>query len=123
MFLRFAAHSVDERTSREIGLFTALYRLETAGSLSNYETSWFGEQERWFNEHLQKPSGLTTPAAVLWFKSTATEHITRMRALVELLEHKDVPVVVLETDKPGYIVYEDDHQIAAVPFARETFRP
>ncbi|HZS57690.1 MAG TPA: hypothetical protein VFA43_00370 [Gemmatimonadaceae bacterium] len=43
-----------------------------------------------------------------------------MRQLVTLLEHKDVAVEELRTDKPGYIVYEDEHQVAAVPFS-ETF--
>jgi len=50
-----------------------------------------------------------------------TEHITRMRALAALLDHKDTPVAAFETDKPGYVVYEDEHQVAAIPFGRETF--
>ena len=27
----------------------------------------------------------------------------------------------LRTEKPGYIVYEDEHQVAAMPFAQEAF--
>ena len=44
-----------------------------------------------------------------------------MRALAALLEHKDTAVDVIESDRPGYVIYEDEHQIAAVPFVRETF--
>jgi len=58
----------------------------------------------------------------MWFKSTATEHIARMRALAELLDHKDMTVATFESEKPGYVLYEDEHQVAAIPFARETFR-
>jgi hypothetical protein len=45
-----------------------------------------------------------------------------MRELVALLVHKDVPVEELRTERPGYIVYEDEHQIAAEPFMQETLR-
>lgn len=39
-----------------------------------------------------------------------------MHALVELLRSKDVVVEVAVSDRPGYIVYEDEHQVAAEPF-------
>ena len=45
-----------------------------------------------------------------------------MRALAELLDHKDMTVATFESEKPGYVLYEDEHQVAAIPFARETFR-
>jgi hypothetical protein len=105
-----------------MGLFTILYRLEKAGRLAEYESVWFEEQERWFNEHLAKPEPLQDPKAILWFKASALEHIGRMRALAALLEHKDTHVDVVESDRPGYVIYEDEHQVAAVPFARETFQ-
>jgi hypothetical protein len=122
MYLRFAVHATDEDSRRETGLFTVLYRLRDTGHLSADETTWFDEQERWFRRHLKRPKDLKEPLAIMWFKATAAEHIARMRALAALLEHKDTLVAVFETEKPGYLVYEDDHQVAAIPFARETFR-
>lgn len=59
--------------------------------------------------------------AISWLKLSATEHVAHMRQLVALLEHKDIAVEEFLTDKPGYIVYEDDHQVAAIPFTNETF--
>lgn len=44
-----------------------------------------------------------------------------MRELVALLEHKAIVVEELRTDRPGYVVYEDEHRVAAVPFGAETF--
>jgi hypothetical protein len=44
-----------------------------------------------------------------------------MRELVTLLEYKDILVEELRTSKRGYILYEDEHQIAAIPFEHETF--
>jgi hypothetical protein len=68
-----------------------------------------------------RPPDLNEPMAILWFKDTATEHISRMRALCALLEHKDIAVDVIQTEKPGDIIYEDALQVAAIPYVRETF--
>lgn len=40
-----------------------------------------------------------------------------MREMVLLLEHHDVPIRMVKTTRPGYVVYEDEFQIVAVPFA------
>jgi len=122
MFLRFAVHDRDENSRRGKGVFTALYGLADTHMLSDYELTWFDEQEAWFRTHLKRPKGITSsPTAILWFKDSATEHISRMRALCALLEHKDIAIAYFETLRPGRIVYEDDHQVAAIPYVRETF--
>jgi hypothetical protein len=54
---------------------------------------------------------------VCWFKSSATQHIGRIHEMVYILEQHNVYVRVLKTDRPGYIVYEDEHQVVAEPFA------
>ena len=78
---------------------------------------------RWFDEQLREPSRLARSrnsrakkVAISWFKESATEHIQRMRDLVAMLQAHGVAVEVVRTERPGYIVYEDDHQIAAEPF-------
>jgi hypothetical protein len=43
-----------------------------------------------------------------------------MRELVALLEHKSLAVEELRTERPGYLVYEDEYQVAAMPFEGET---
>ena len=52
-----------------------------------------------------------------WFKPSATQHIARIREMVCILEQHGVFVHVFKTDRPGYIVYEDEFQIVAEPFA------
>jgi hypothetical protein len=52
---------------------------------------------------------------------SAVEHVSRMRQLASPLHHKGITVEELRTTKPGYVVYEDDFQIAAMPFNNETF--
>jgi len=40
-----------------------------------------------------------------------------MHEMVALLKHHDLPVRMIKTARPGYVVYEDEFQIVAVPFA------
>jgi len=122
-FVRFVTAHNHPNSDEPRGLFSALYDLERQTALSPAELAWFHEQEAWFNAHLRKPDRLArsarpnaTARALSWFRDTATEHITRMRALAALLQSKDVAVDVIMTDRPGYIVYEDEHQVAAEPF-------
>jgi hypothetical protein len=55
--------------------------------------------------------------AISWFKDTAHEHLARVRELVAILEHHGISVRMLKTNRVGYIVYEDEFQIVAEPFA------
>jgi hypothetical protein len=57
--------------------------------------------------------------AISWFKASARNHVRRLYELVECLESHGVTVRRVLTDRPGYVVYEDPYQVAAVPF-RET---
>ncbi len=40
-----------------------------------------------------------------------------MHEMVAVLKHHDVPVHMIKAARPGYVVYEDEFQIVAVPFA------
>lgn len=128
MFIRFVVSAHDEDSRLPKGIFTALYELEEQGELAAHEREWFRTTERWFARHLKFPTRVARSSrphapgqAISWLKLSATEHLSRMRDLVSLLEHKDILVQELRTERPGYIVYEDEHQVLAEPFAHETF--
>jgi hypothetical protein len=128
MYLRFVVSERDESSGREAGIFSALYALERSGELDAGEIAWFREAEAWFNANLPRPDRFAWSArpnaperAISWLKASASLHISRVRDLVSLLEHKGIAVSELRTGKPGYILYEDDHQVVAMPFTRETF--
>jgi hypothetical protein len=128
MFLRFVVSERHDDSDRDRGVFSALYALERKGELGVGEIEWFREAESWLNSNLPRPSRFAWSArpnaperALSWFKDTATLHIARVRELTALLEHKGIPVAELRTDKPGYVLYEDDYQVVAMPFGRETF--
>jgi hypothetical protein len=48
--------------------------------------------------------------------SIAAESVARMQAFVTLAQRADLHLRIVETTRPGYVIYEDDYQIAAIPF-------
>jgi hypothetical protein len=127
MFIRFVIAERHDLSDQPRGVFSALYALEKRGELAPYELEWFRAAEAWFDAHLRRPERFAWSSrpnapgrAVTWLRASATEHVTRMRELVALLEHKSIAVEELRTDRPGYVVYQDEFQVAAMPFASET---
>ena len=78
----------------------------------------------WFNSNLPHPTRFSLSArpnrkaqALSWFRPTALDHIARMRDYISVLDQYGLIIVVLKTARPGYVVYEDDYQVVAYPFA------
>jgi len=125
MFLRFVTAELDDESHQELGIFHAARKLRDSGSLSHAEESLLQEIRDWFNNNLEKPKRFASAKPPYYrkrqngisrFKDSA-QHIRRMREMVVLLEHHDVPTRMIKTARPGYVVYEDEFQIVAVPFA------
>ena len=126
MYLRFITSGIDEDSEREVGLFHAVFELRDSGKLSVEEEARLKEISDWFDENLEKPKRFTTSKpphyrkkskALSWFKDGAEEHLSRIREISEILRHHNIPTRMLKTDRVGYIVYEDQFQIVAEPFA------
>ena len=81
----------------------------------------------WFSEHLKTPERFNRtrskgyqrrrPRGIAWFRDSAVEHLARMHQLKTLLEANGCVVSVLTSARIGYVVYEDEHQVIAEPFA------
>lgn len=127
MFVRFVIPAADPDSGHRQGLFMAMSDLNRVGALSVDEQAVWDELNGWFRQNLHAPdrfsrAGRAHPkkVALSWFKADATEHITRMRQVAVILAAHDRPVEMIRSDRPGYIVYEDDHQVAAEPFRDTT---
>ena len=59
--------------------------------------------------------------AIFWFKADAGEVASRVWELAKIVTRRGVGAEIVKTSRPGYIVYEDNLQVAAIPF-RDTFR-
>jgi len=127
VFVRFVVAERDPISQERKGVFQAVWDLRDAGQLAAYEETWADRVMEWFARHMYLPSRFAWSSrpnaperAISWFRATATAHIEQVRSLVSLLEHKDIAVEMLTTDRPGYVVYEDEHQVVAMPFDGET---
>lgn len=123
MFIRFVIHKNDQQSGRRQGLFQAVSDLEYDGVLLEHEQARYDEIYNWFRKHLKKPRSFTRSSkphaknvALSWYRDTAVEHIAKMHALAQILQAHGIAIDVLREERPGYIVHEDEFQVAAEPF-------
>ena len=123
MFIRFVSGEIDEDSLVSVGLFTAACDLVYDPALPDDEYYPLRELMDWFNQHLKGPYDyrLRTPRrarrAICWFKPTAREHLSRAWQMAWILERNDVFIRTIKVERTGYVLYEDDAQILAEPFA------
>ena len=124
MFIRFVISSRDDNSGRRQGLFQAGDELRASGRMSHYDELRLDELQQWFRANLPVPSRFSLSSkphrkaqAISWFRDTATEQIAWMREYQSLLESYGFAVKVIREKRPGYVVYEDEHQVVAYPFS------
>jgi hypothetical protein len=111
------------------GIFNAAYDLrdETRAPVQHREVldgllSWFEANlatPRRFNRTKSKGYYRRNTAGVSWLKPSALDHVAKLRALAAVLEKNGYQISEITTDRPGYVVFEDDHQVVAEPFRGE----
>ena len=126
MFIRFVLQIRHPDTGVEEGIFRTAYDFRRAHSIAVHERQVLNEALEWLGKHLPVPTRFNRTKSkgyyrretkgVSWFKPTARDHIARMRLLVTILEENGRTVNQIITRRPGYIVYEDEHQVVAEPF-------
>ena len=120
---RFVVSKKDSDSQKRGGLFHAISDLVNSGALAEHEHVVADELGVWFTQNLPVPRRFAKSrapraknVAISWFKDSAVEHIRKMHEVVQILAAHGIPVDVITTDRPGYVVYEDAHQITAEPF-------
>lgn len=123
MFIRFVVPVRHADSHRPTGVFHAADELRRRDILADEECARLNGLLRWFNRRLRVPHRLSRSRrahacgkAICWFKPDARLHVARVRELAALLERHGVTTDLIRTARPGYVVYEDDYQVAAVPF-------
>ena len=124
MFIRFVIGKLDADSGRLQGLFQAGDELLGSGRMAQDDAEALRATYGWFKANLAVPTRFSVSArphakaqAISWFRDTAAEHIKQMRGYQRLLESYGLKVEMLRTTRPGYIVFEDHHQLVAYPFA------
>jgi hypothetical protein len=111
------------------GIFEAAYGLCDGHFISGADRkslegllSWFEGNlaiPKRFNRSRSKGYGRRNTAGISWLKPTVSEHLARMRALAAILEKNGYQISQISTTRPGYVIFEDDHQVIAEPFRGE----
>ena len=123
MFIRFVSGNVDEDSHVSAGLFTAVFDLMDDPLLRDEEYFVLRELMDWFDAYLKGPfhyrlrPASRAQRAICWFKPTAHDHLSRAWEMATILERNDVFVRMIKVERTGYILYEDEAQILAEPFA------
>ncbi|WP_459849691.1 hypothetical protein [Dongia sp. agr-C8] len=114
---------IDPDSGVRQGLYHAVARLRESPDISPADCDLLDEVNEWFNKNLEKPTQLSISRrphgkaqAISWFKASAVAHIQRMHQFASVLKSYDIAVEMITSRRPGYIVYEDEFQIAAYPF-------
>jgi hypothetical protein len=127
--VRFVLLRSHPDTGVEDGIFSIAYQLRDKTLAPVHDRELLEGLLSWFSVNLQIPERFNRTkskgyyrkktAGVSWLKPTAFEHIAKMRALVAVIEKNGHHVSQVTTDRPGYVVFEDDYQIVAEPFRGE----
>lgn len=122
-YVRFVIGRKDTRCHVEQGIFHAAAQALECQSITGSDADELNELRAWFNENLEKPTAFgrsTLPLGICWFKTGSIEHISRIREMVNILERNGIYVKKIRTDRPGYVIYEDEWQLVAEPFRKGT---
>jgi hypothetical protein len=122
-YVRFVIGRKDEDSHVEQGIFQAAAQAIEWHSITGSDADELNELRAWFSDNLQKPTSFGRDKlrlGICWFKTGSNEHISRIWEMVQILERNGVYVKKIRTDKPGYVIYEDEWQLVAEPFRKGT---
>ena len=127
MLLRFVISDRDERTGQQTGLMTVAYRLLRAGDLLHGDEEELRSHTKWLETNLPIPTRFARKRNVAhkethgasWVRSSALEAIRCLHAIADIARRHEYSIEVIQTERPGYVVYQDEWQVVAEPFYGE----
>jgi hypothetical protein len=122
-FVRFVVGRKDEDSHFEQGIFQAAARALEWQNITGSDADELNELRGWFSKNLKAPTSFGRDKlrlGICWFKTGSADHISRIWEMVNILERNGIYVKKIRTDKPGYLIYEDEWQIVAEPFRKGT---
>lgn len=127
MFVRFVRANKQCPVAAREGFLCAAYELHVDIHLDPHTHARLQELLCWFDHHVPVPERFNRTDSkgwyrrqtkgLSWFKPTAEHALSKSFELLHLLRDNGHVIEVIRTDRAGYIVYEDDVQIVAEPFA------
>jgi hypothetical protein len=122
-YIRFVIGQKDGDSHVEQGIFSAAAHALDCQNVTGHDAAHLNELRTWFNKNLQEPTAFgrgNLRLGICWFKTASTEHISRIWEMVNILERNGIYVTKIKTNRPGYVIYEDEWQLVAEPFREGT---
>ena len=122
-YIRFVVGRKDEDSHVERGIFQAAALALEWQTVTGSDAEELNRLQSWFGQNLEKPTSFgrnKLRLGICWFKTGATEHISRIWEMVQILERNGIYVKKIRTGRPGYVIYEDEWQLVAEPFRSGT---
>jgi hypothetical protein len=126
-FLRFVVSEIHPDSGVKNGLFDLAYTHRDSDEVSEEHRQILADHLAWFAKRLPKPKRFNRSSSkgfyrratkgIAWFRDTAIEHIARMHEMRRIVEANGHSVELIREERIGYVVYEDDVQVVAEPFA------
>ncbi len=105
------------------GIFPSAYKARRENWLASGRHDELCDLLLWFSDNLPVPDRFAASrqhngkhSGISWIRSSAADHMRRLRRIADLLDGVGVQVQELRTTRPGYILYEDEFQVVALPF-------
>ena len=126
-YIRFVLATRDRDSGVEAGLFELAHQLRDDTVLGTGDRETLRDALAWFDEHLGTPARFNRRTSkshyrqsgkgIAWFRDTAADCIAQMHRIKLVLESHGHHVTMIREDRIGYVVYEDELQVVAEPFA------
>ena len=126
-YIRFVLSDRNRDSGVEDGVFGLAYKLRDRAEVAAEDRETLRDALAWFDAHLAEPTRFNRTSSkgharrstkgIAWFRDTATDCIAQMHRLRRVLETNGYHVTMIREDRVGYVVYEDELQVVAEPFA------
>ncbi|MDO6591351.1 hypothetical protein DS901_00880 [Loktanella sp. D2R18] len=127
MYIRFVRQNIVDGIAAREGFFCAAYELRDTVGVDQHTFTYLNTLLGWFYHNLQTPDRFNRSTSkgnyrrnamgLSWFKPDAKDMIAKAFELVALLEENGHRIEIIKSHRIGYIVFEDQHQVVAEPFA------
>lgn len=109
------------------GFFCAAYDLRDMAELDQFTSARLEALLDWFRDNLDIPYRFNRTKSkgafrrntkgLSWFRPEADAILSKSYQMVALLQENGYEIDTLRSNRIGYIVYEDAHQVIAEPFS------
>lgn len=118
MFVRFTINKINSQSGVRQGILGAAFQLQRSGRLDAVTLAELTRVLEWLKTNLVTPEIFDKPEnlkGVCWFKSSQSHIVDLVKGIIPIMESGGFVVEIESSEFPGEIVYEDVHQVVAIP--------